>query len=303
MKLKLVCMSSIIAIGCLILSGLASGQALDGSRLWIRAYGMTTSSMWFGNRIGNTTSGIDNQASFPVEYREQETPPPPLGFEAIWAPVRSAQFGSGIRGLLENQFNEWTAETQKDTFRINFVQGDDPDATIRFKWRSGAGLALRCDSAAIVFFDPDLGANVRINMADTDTLEIPQAGSRGVGFLRIYKYGSKLVDTDVRQESRQVPGAFSLGQNYPNPFNPTTTIRFDIQRASHVEISVYNVLGQKITTLFAGTRNPGTYSTEWNGTTGSGLPVSSGLYFVRMNATVDATAESFTALRKLLLLK
>ena len=43
---------------------------------------------------------------------------------------------------------------------------------------------------------------------------------------------------------------YSLGQNFPNPFNPATTIRFGVASAQHVKLVVFNMLGQKVRTLF-----------------------------------------------------
>ena len=43
-----------------------------------------------------------------------------------------------------------------------------------------------------------------------------------------------------------VPGVFALHQNYPNPFNPNTEIRFDIPEVTKVDISIFNLMGQKV---------------------------------------------------------
>ncbi|HEV8539381.1 MAG TPA: FlgD immunoglobulin-like domain containing protein [Bacteroidota bacterium] len=303
MKLKPV-FAAVVVLASLAFGSVTALAQPDASRLWIRVYGPPThvANMWFGNRDANNTMGIDSASDIPTEYKESETPPPPFGFEAIWAPIRPSQFGAGVRGLLDNQFNGWADVAQKDTFRINFAP-DDPDQTISFKWITGAELFLRCDSAAVIYFDPDLGANRRINMNDADTLDIPAAGTNGVGFIRIFKYGAKKYDTDVRLQSPTEPKGFQLRQNYPNPFNPTTIVTFDIQKMSRADVSVYNVLGQKIATLVSGELAPGTYTSTWEGKTDNGLPVSSGIYFVRMSAQAEGTAETYTAMRKLLLMK
>lgn len=86
--------------------------------------------------------------------------------------------------------------------------------------------------------------------------------------------------------------SFQLHQNYPNPFNPETTIRFELVQAQHINISVYNVLGQKVETLFDGYKNAGQGQVTWNA-----VDQKSGLYFYRI------TSESHTITRKMLLTK
>jgi len=88
------------------------------------------------------------------------------------------------------------------------------------------------------------------------------------------------------------PYTFSLAQNYPNPFNPTTNISFSLAEKSHVELSVYNVLGQKIRTLVSGEKAPGIYTEEWDGSS-----VASGVYFYRLET------EKFTSTKKMMLVK
>lgn len=70
---------------------------------------------------------------------------------------------------------------------------------------------------------------------------------------------------------------FSLGQNYPNPFNPTTQINFSVGKTSDVEIKVYDMLGNLVSTLVNQNLKQGEYKTDFNG---SGL--ASGTYFYSM---------------------
>jgi len=82
----------------------------------------------------------------------------------------------------------------------------------------------------------------------------------------------------------KAPKTFGLKQNYPNPFNPETTIPYAVPEKSHVEISVYNLLGQKVATLFDGVRKPGLYKAIWNGRDQNGRDVGGGMYFIQMRA-------------------
>jgi len=86
--------------------------------------------------------------------------------------------------------------------------------------------------------------------------------------------------------------------NYPNPFNPTTTISFSIPVESEVDLSVYNIKGQKIKTLNQNELNKGQHSIIWNGDDDSGNNVSSGVYLYKLN--VNGKTE---AVKKCILLK
>jgi len=98
-------------------------------------------------------------------------------------------------------------------------------------------------------------------------------------------------------DSPAVPKAFALFQNVPNPFNPSTTIRFDLPRASRVKLSVYNVRGEAIATIFDGRMDEGRKEISWSGKDDRGSAVASGIYFYRL------VADDFTETRKMVLLK
>ena len=87
-------------------------------------------------------------------------------------------------------------------------------------------------------------------------------------------------------------------RNFPNPFNPSTTIEFSIKNDSKVDLSIYNIKGQKIKTIAHNEVTKGSHSIIWNGDDESGKLVSSGLYFYKLN--VNGKTE---AVKKCLLLK
>jgi len=104
--------------------------------------------------------------------------------------------------------------------------------------------------------------------------------------------------TDVREVTvPELPTTFSLSQNYPNPFNPSTVIEFTVPQRSRVLIEVYNLLGQRVTTLVDEPMAPGIYRTVWNGNDRNGKPVGSGIYFYRLKT------DRYVATKKMLLLK
>ena len=102
--------------------------------------------------------------------------------------------------------------------------------------------------------------------------------------------------TDVKA-AKLNPTAYLLSQNYPNPFNPSTRIDYQVPQTGNVNISVYNIMGQLVTTLVNEAKAPGQYSISWNATDKNGLHVSSGIYMARM------VSNNYFAARKLMLIK
>ncbi len=79
-----------------------------------------------------------------------------------------------------------------------------------------------------------------------------------------------------------LPRQFALYQNYPNPFNPTTVIAFEVDRPATVTLEIYNILGEKVRTAMYSQVIVGHHQVEWDGTSASGQPVSSGVYFAKL---------------------
>jgi hypothetical protein len=101
----------------------------------------------------------------------------------------------------------------------------------------------------------------------------------------------------VKDRSRRVPTDFTMSQNYPNPFNPQTRIDYQLPQTANVNISIYNISGQLVTTLVNEVKSPGNYSVKWNAKDRNGLQISSGIYLARM------VSNNFSASSKLILLK
>ncbi len=85
--------------------------------------------------------------------------------------------------------------------------------------------------------------------------------------------------------------------NYPNPFNPETTIKFRISVPGNVELTVYNIKGERISKLLKEFKEAGEHSIVWDGKNDLGQPVSSGVYFYRM------ITPEYDRVNKMLLLK
>ncbi len=78
--------------------------------------------------------------------------------------------------------------------------------------------------------------------------------------------------------------ATELKGNYPNPFNPETTISYSVMENTPVTIEIYNVKGQRVKTLVDEAKAAGPHSVVWKGVDDNNRPVSSGVYFFKMNA-------------------
>ncbi len=96
---------------------------------------------------------------------------------------------------------------------------------------------------------------------------------------------------DVKKED-MLPKVYALNQNYPNPFNPTTVISFALPKTSDVQLSVYNILGQKVMELVNGKMVAGNHIVNFNAGN-----LASGMYIYRLQAG------NFVSVRKMLLMK
>jgi len=185
---------------------------------------------------------------------------------------------------------EWVLYSADTTTVIATVPSDNgatattatiPGATVDGLLQ-GAGLAVG-ESANFVW-------NVRVSDG-SDTL-----GVRTVFFqdyAPIYRYLTLergLITSN--DEELGAPVEFALEQNYPNPFNPSTTIKFALPAASNVTLTVYNMLGQKVSTLINDKMNSGFHSIAFDASN-----LASGMYIYRIEAA------SFSSVKKMLLIK
>ncbi|NQT24192.1 Ig-like domain-containing protein [candidate division KSB1 bacterium] len=120
----------------------------------------------------------------------------------------------------------------------------------------------------------------------------------------VYYY--KIIDVDVRENYNEngpiviqipKPDKFVLTQNYPNPFNPVTKIRYHVPRMERVSIVIYNMLGQKVATLFDKEHEPGYFVLEWNGRNSWGNEVSTGLYLYQLRSETKTLTKRMIKLK------
>ena len=110
----------------------------------------------------------------------------------------------------------------------------------------------------------------------------------------------ELVSSTESYNPSVIADHFILNKNFPNPFNPNTQIRFIVpQKAANemITLEIFNVLGQKVCTLFSGVAAPGQHTIRWNGLSDGGQQVNSGIYIYRLSG------KNVSITRRMLLLK
>jgi subtilisin family serine protease len=127
-------------------------------------------------------------------------------------------------------------------------------------------------------------------LAGNSLAEMSDAATRAMNF-----YNLVMAVDDEPQNI--LPKGYTLSQNYPNPFNPRTTIEYGLPARAHVELAIYNLLGQKVRTLTDQVQKEGSHAARWDGKDDYGDEVASGVYLYRLKAG-EATLS-----RKMLLLK
>ena len=115
--------------------------------------------------------------------------------------------------------------------------------------------------------------------------------------LSVASYWVNTVTSEVVSDESLIPKQFALHNNYPNPFNPTTQIAVDLPEAAATEITVWNIIGQKVATLYSGDLSAGHHIVNFDGQDDNGQQLTSGMYFYRV------TAGKYNAIKKMTLLK
>ncbi|MBK7107258.1 MAG: T9SS type A sorting domain-containing protein [Ignavibacteriae bacterium] len=104
-----------------------------------------------------------------------------------------------------------------------------------------------------------------------------------------YPYFDKegvLTSINEKKENLVIPKTFELKQNYPNPFNPNTVVEYSVPEKSKIKISLFNVIGQEVIVLVDSTIEKGNHKLNINAGN-----LSSGIYFIRMNAVQENSKE------------
>lgn len=194
-----------------------------------------------------------------------------------------------------------------------------PAVRIKIEDRPGfsaiSGVATTVTPAAIVIARPTFRVTPQTVVLDEKFRPVPYqsitagqavtlwadaAGGQPVALQIKINRSANLTAISAGNGRENQPRGFELGQNYPNPFNPATTIPFTITGAQFrkVRLTIYNILGQQVRTLFNGILDGGSYEFRWDGTNQQGSPLASGVYFYQLRAD-----QHVVATRRMLLLK
>ncbi len=99
--------------------------------------------------------------------------------------------------------------------------------------------------------------------------------------------------TAIEPSQKPIPQNQILVKGYPNPFNGQIALEISIPRVDFYEIALYNALGTKIKTIYNGTLGNGLHRFYWQGKNGAGNDISSGIYFLRVQAARSAKAVTY----------
>ena len=103
------------------------------------------------------------------------------------------------------------------------------------------------------------------------------------------------VNTD--SNINNIPNKLTLNPSYPNPFNPNTKISFDLPKSSKVKLQIVDINGRGIANLLSNSLDSGTYNVNWNGTSDSGVNMSSGIYFIILNVDGSILNQKLSLIR------
>ena len=103
------------------------------------------------------------------------------------------------------------------------------------------------------------------------------------------------VNTD--SNINNIPNKLTLNPSYPNPFNPNTKISFDLPKSSKVKLQIVDINGRGIANLLSNSLDSGTYNVNWNGTSDSGVNMSSGIYFIILNVDGSILTQKLSLIR------
>lgn len=181
--------------------------------------------------------------------------------------------------------NHWTPEITGDTVKVRlktdgniqkygfYIDMDSCNYSGTAEWDTIAANVTPPDTTYLWTLPAVSSATCRVKVQAIDSLD---------NLLSEDISDANFTISLIGVDGQQSPKVLQLLDNYPNPFTYETNIRFAIPEAGKVTISVYNILGQKVSTLFSGYKKAGEYSIKWKGDFSAGKKAPSGIYFYRL---------------------
>ena len=154
-----------------------------------------------------------------------------------------------------------------------------------------SGTILRTTDGGLTWIHQLSGTAEDLNGVCFAHADCGTAVGKGGAILRTTTGGVTWI-RDEQSHAGEFPEVFSLNQNYPNPFNPSTTIRYELPQRSHVTLSVFNALGQKVATLVEGEMEAGSHEVRFDA-----AHLASGVYVYRLVAGAHVQARKLSLLR------
>jgi len=194
----------------------------------------------------------------------------------------------------KNQLEEWVISNETDEYHPMHIHG------LLFQVRSRNGNSTLPPSEKgwkdTVLVNPRDTVKVLVSFDDYDGIYLFHCHNlehEDDGMMLNIRITSP---TDIDESKDSLPSEFKLHQNYPNPFNPSTTITFDLPRASLVNLRVYDALGRKVAILVNETRLAGRHTVTFGSTDGQRKALPSGVYYARIQAAgVEGTVKMILA--------
>jgi len=274
--------------------------------------------LYFYEEVRDDTISMSSTNTYNNDGWEIKVDPQPTdstqGSSSIWASGMTALYVEGTTGHLDGTRDQSTFKTARKTTADGYVlecainwslvtaggetvslgegnvfgcavHNHDNDNTTGARDASVAWAAVLDDH---VWDRPKYHGTVKF-LADNKLQFIPTNNMTGVTNDIPYD-GSDYTRTDVAESG--VPMVYALNQNYPNPFNPTTKITFSLRKAEYTTLTVYNMIGQKVATPFAGKLSAGEHEIVFNAS-----ELTSGVYFYKLESGENKS------IRKMLLMK
>lgn len=114
-------------------------------------------------------------------------------------------------------------------------------------------------------------------------------------FLEVFSLDNDLVIDQI--SPADTPMKFQLNSVYPNPFNSSVMINFSLPSPSDITLSIFDLKGREVVNIVEGSLSSGYHQVAWHGVDQTGIPVSTGVYFIQLNSVYGKSSRKIHYLR------